>query len=85
MIIDDSDIGITWQIISPELVWERCDIDRANIFRNYNSDNLLYVSLYGDCQWDEEHGLELTFKEGRELVKVGGIDGTADRNLEKYD
>lgn len=34
-----------------------------------------YVSVENECAWEPEHGLELVFKDGRHLVKVGQVDG----------
>ena len=34
-----------------------------------------YVSVENECAWEPEHGLELVFKDGRQLVKVGQVDG----------
>ena len=27
-----------------------------------------------ECEWEQEHGLMLTFKNGKDLIKVGGIE-----------
>jgi hypothetical protein len=34
-----------------------------------------YVSVESECAWEPEHGLELVFRGGNELVKVGQVDG----------
>lgn len=27
------------------------------------------------CEWEEEHGLQLVFKEGKKLTRISGYDG----------
>ena len=34
-----------------------------------------YLSVENECAWEPEHGLDLVFKDGRQLVKVGQVDG----------
>ncbi|RDH43718.1 hypothetical protein B9G39_09845 [Zooshikella ganghwensis] len=53
-------------------------------------DKAIYISLSCECDWEEEHGLLLVFKEGRYINKLGGYDGHltnsdayGDKNLEK--
>jgi hypothetical protein len=35
----------------------------------------MYASLECNCDWEEEHGLLIVFKEGREVSKIGPYDG----------
>ncbi|WP_298972652.1 hypothetical protein [uncultured Roseobacter sp.] len=35
---------------------------------------VFYVLLEANCDWEDEHGLLLSWKNGRELVKVGDYD-----------
>ena len=37
-------------------------------------DGLVYLSIEGGCDWEEEHGLQIVFR-GAELVKVGPYSG----------
>ena len=32
------------------------------------------VMINCECEWEQEHGLMLTFKNGKDLIKVGGIE-----------
>ena len=34
-----------------------------------------YVVVEANCDWEEEHGLMLVWKDGKRLTKVGGYDG----------
>lgn len=35
----------------------------------------VYVQLAGEYSWDEEHGIQLIFKEGIDLTRVSSQDG----------
>jgi len=35
----------------------------------------VYFSIEGNCDWEEEHGLQLVFRDGTEVTKVGQYDG----------
>jgi hypothetical protein len=37
--------------------------------------NAVYISLGCNCDWEPEHGLQIVFKEGRRVNKVGPFDG----------
>jgi hypothetical protein len=34
-----------------------------------------YLSIENECAWEPEHGLNLVFKDGGQLVRVGQVDG----------
>jgi hypothetical protein len=34
-----------------------------------------YVDLVAGCGWEEEHGLQMSWRDGTELIKVSGYDG----------
>ena len=38
-------------------------------------DRHVYVSLECECDWEPEHGLQLVFRDGRTVTKVGPYDG----------
>jgi hypothetical protein len=45
------------------------------ISRRSYRDKGIYVSLECGCDWEEEHGMQLVFKNGLQVVKVGPFDG----------
>lgn len=45
------------------------------VTRRADTDEKIYISLESGCEWEPEHGLELVFKEGLRINKVGGYDG----------
>jgi hypothetical protein len=51
--------------------------------RSYG-DKAVYISLECDCDWEVEHGLQIVFKEGRAVTKVGPYNGHL-TNSDAYD
>ena len=35
----------------------------------------MYVQIHCGCEWEEEHGLQLVFRQGRQITRVSEIDG----------
>lgn len=63
-------------IPSAEQVWNfvRFGSD-AIVSRRGDGDDRIYISLSCGCAWEIEHGLQLVFREGNLISKVGQIDG----------
>jgi hypothetical protein len=45
------------------------------VTRDPYGDRHVYVSLECECDWEPEHGLQIVFRDGREVTKVGPYDG----------
>lgn len=45
------------------------------VSRRRRGDKGIYVSLECECDWEEEHGLQIVFQNGRRVNKVGPYDG----------
>jgi hypothetical protein len=43
-----------------------------------------YIVVEGECGWEADHGILMSWRDGRELVKVSGYDGHA-TNGHAYD
>ncbi len=62
-----TDTSKVWQYISPlEVVVTK---DRFAL------DKEIYIQVLCNCDWDEEHGIQFVFKEGKELIRVSEQDG----------
>ncbi len=35
----------------------------------------MYILVVCDCDWDDEHGLQLLYRDGGDLIQVGEQDG----------
>jgi len=61
-------------IHAPRDVWSHVTPGDAAVERR-EDDGLIYVSLRLDIPWDQEHGLQVIYRRGRELSRVSSIDG----------
>jgi hypothetical protein len=74
----------TATIASPADVWRHLHFgDEPQVKRRAHGDKGIYVSLSCRCDWEQEHGLELVFKNGLTVNKVGPFDGHA-TNADAY-
>jgi hypothetical protein len=49
--------------------------DEAIVSRDAHGDRHVYVSLECECDWEPEHGLQIVFRDGHTVTKVGPYDG----------
>jgi hypothetical protein len=61
------------EIKVPADVWNF--ITPAEIIIHWEEDDELYLCISCECAWEEEHGLQLVFKDGRVLIRASGHDG----------
>ena len=62
--------------IRPGELWRHVEIgDQPVVARRAHGDKGVYISLECNCDWEPEHGLQLVFKDGRAVCKVGPFDG----------
>ncbi|GIE38527.1 hypothetical protein Alo02nite_14250 [Actinoplanes lobatus] len=54
------------------------------VVRDSHDDRRVYVRVACDCDWEEEHGLDLVFRDGAAITLVGPSTGTL-RNLGTFD
>ena len=63
-------------IKSPAEVWAHVQLGAEPVVsRRSYGDKGIYVSLECSCDWEPEHGLQIVFKDGSTLCKVGPFDG----------
>ena len=61
---------------SPHEVWRHIQFGaQAIVSRRPYGDRGIYVSLECNCSWEPEHGLQIIFKNGAAVNKVGPYDG----------
>jgi hypothetical protein len=48
---------------SPVDVWQQVHIEKISVPRHYDAQHS-YFFLRAECDWDEEHGLEVRFRDG---------------------
>jgi len=60
----------------PGDVWKHVQLGDEPMFtRNDSGDKGVYVSLECNCDWEPEHGLQIVFRNGDTVCKVGPYDG----------
>lgn len=63
-------------ISSPSEIWQFIQLGgEAIVGRRPYGDKGIYVSLECNCDWEPEHGLQIVFKNGSIVNKVGPYDG----------
>ncbi len=55
-------------------VWEYVQLYTVTASRR-EADGLVYIQATGNCDWEEEHGIQLVFREGKKLSRVSEQDG----------
>lgn len=75
-----------WIVIEkPEDVWEFVSLGgEFHLSRRNYGDEKIYASLECNCEWEEEHGLQIVLKEGKFVNKIGQYDGHV-TNSDAYD
>jgi hypothetical protein len=56
-------------------VWKHVRFGVEATFSRRRIGGKVYVSLGCACDWEQEHGLQIVFEEGRRVNKVGAFDG----------
>lgn len=72
------------KIKKPIDVWKLVKFGFEPIVSRRDIDNTIYISLGCNCAWKKEHGLQLVFKNGSFINKLGGYDGHL-TNSDAYD
>lgn len=83
----DLEPGDDWyiQIETPEDVWQHIKFGNSPLVsRREHGDGLVYISLECFCEWEQEHGLEIVFREGKHINKIGPFNGHL-TNSDAYD
>jgi hypothetical protein len=63
-------------IAEPESVWDHVSFGTEfHLEHGRGPDAPVFVSVECSCAWEQEHGLQLVFREGRTVTKVGPFDG----------
>ena len=59
-------------INGPDEVWQHIEFGDVTIGRDGAA---VFVSVESNCSWEPEHGLQIVFRAGRAVTKVGPFDG----------
>ncbi|WP_444932074.1 DUF6985 domain-containing protein [Microbulbifer sp. SSSA002] len=70
--------GDDWyvEIATPDKIWKHIKFgSTATVSRRPHGDKSVYISLECSCDWEREHGLQIVFKQGLHVNKIGPFDG----------
>ena len=83
-VIADDDLDWYVEIPGPDEVWNHIEIGYEVMVQRHGRSGLVYMSVACGCDWEPEHGLQIVFREGRTVSKVGPYDGHL-TNASAYD
>lgn len=67
------EVGVN--IDRPADVWNHVRPDEIFVKRRHSGDRKVYVQITAGCDWEQEHGLQIVYREGFELKRVSEQDG----------
>lgn len=56
-------------------IWNFVQPSKIVVERRSRRDKGIYVTVDCNCEWEQEHGLQIVFRSGNELVRVSQQDG----------
>lgn len=63
------------QIEDHNEIWDFIEPTEIHISRRHRRDNDIYVQIACECDWEQEHGLQLVFRQGKQLTRISSQDG----------
>lgn len=64
-----------WNIKDKNEIWNFVDPNEIFISRRHRRDEDIYINITCECEWEQEHGLQLVFRKGKQLTRVSSQDG----------
>ena len=71
----DDYFKILWEITDPNEIWNHVQPSEIFITRRAYKDKGIYIDINCGCDWEQEHGLQLVLKKGKQITRVSQIDG----------
>lgn len=72
-LVSEEDFGC--RIDAENDVWSHVRFSEVFVSRRHRRDKAIYVQITAECDWEPEHGLQLVYRGGNELVRVSEQDG----------
>lgn len=69
---------------TPEAIWTHVTPTQLYLDAGRDGDPHLYIVAECECDWEDEHGLMMVWRDGATLCKVSGFDGHV-TNADAYD
>ncbi len=71
---DEADQSLK-DITDPNEIWNFVHPSKIYVSRRHRRDKDIYIHITCRCDWEEEHGLQLVFRQGKKITRVSDIDG----------
>ncbi len=71
---DDADQPL-WDLKDNNQIWKFIYPKDIYVTRSHDKFEIMYLNLACECEWEQEHGLQLLFKEGEKLTRISEQDG----------
>jgi len=72
-VFDEEDLGC--RIDSEGDVWGHVRPSEVYLSRRSRRDRAIYIQIAAECDWEQEHGLQIVYRRGSELSRVSAQDG----------
>jgi hypothetical protein len=56
-------------------IWKFVQPTGITVSRRPYGEQDIFIDISCECEWEEEHGLQLVFRQGKKLTRVSQIDG----------
>ncbi len=64
------------KLTTPKKVWDYIRPSEIIVTKDrYNKKEGVFIQIICECDWEEEHGLQIVLKNGSEFIRVSGQDG----------
>jgi hypothetical protein len=63
------------EIVDSREIWKFVRPSRVYVKRRDWGDKAVYVQVSCGCDWEDEHGLQLVFRQGKKITRVSACDG----------
>ena len=64
-----------WDIEDKNEIWNFIYPQDIYLTRRHRRDEDIYINLTCECEWEQEHGLQLVFRQGKKLTRISDQDG----------
>ena len=64
-----------WEIKDKNKIWDFVNPTGVYVSKRSRRDCDIYIQIACECDWEQEHGLQLVFRQGRKLTRVSSQDG----------
>lgn len=64
-----------WEITDKNEIWNFVTPTKIYISKRFRRDCDIYIEIACECAWEQEHGLQLVFRQGKKLTRISDQDG----------